>query len=262
MLNTRAKLQKPVKIGLIGAGKFGSMILSQARHIEGLIISAVADVNVEKAKESFNRVGWDTSNCFATSINDAIVSGKTWITENAADVCKIPEIECVIEATGDPLFGVRHALMAIENAKHVIMVNVEADVLCGPYLNQKAIEITNFPIKAESIGMLINMIDDGIITHSLASQKLFPEMLKYPRENPNSIAEKNQWINQQNENNLEVLIKEILDKNPQEKERFKNGEKKLIGFFIGKIMMKEKLVMLHMQRLISNLNLMRLNPVR
>jgi aspartyl-tRNA(Asn)/glutamyl-tRNA(Gln) amidotransferase subunit B len=84
--------------------------------------------------------------------------------------------------------------------------------------------------------MLINMIDDGIITHSLASQKLFPEMLKYPRENPNSIAEKNQWINQQNENNLEFLIKEILDKNPEEKERFKNGEKKLTGFFIGKIM--------------------------
>ena len=140
MLNTRKKLQKPVRVGLVGAGKFGSMILSQARHIEGLIISAVADVDVEKAKESFNRVGWDTSNCFATSINDAIVSGKTWITENAADVCRIPEIECVIEATGDPLFGVRHALMAIENAKHVIMVNVEADVLCGPYLNQKAIE--------------------------------------------------------------------------------------------------------------------------
>ena len=140
MLNTRKNLQKPVRVGLIGAGKFGSMILSQARHIEGLIISAVADLNVEKAKYSFNRVGWDTSNCFATSINDAMVSGRTWITENAADILKIPEIECVIEATGDPLFGVRHALMAIENTKHVIMVNVEADVLCGPYLNQKAIE--------------------------------------------------------------------------------------------------------------------------
>ena len=71
MLNTRTKLQKPVRVGLIGAGKFGSMILSQARHIEGLIISAVADLDVKKAKESFNRVGWDTSSCFATSINDA-----------------------------------------------------------------------------------------------------------------------------------------------------------------------------------------------
>ncbi|MEK9618637.1 MAG: hypothetical protein VW078_00915 [Flavobacteriales bacterium] len=55
-------------------------------------------------------------------------------------------------------------------------------------------------------------------------------------EKINSIAEKNQWINHQNESNLEVLIKEILDKNPQEKERFKNGEKKLTGFFIGQIM--------------------------
>ena len=140
MLNARKKQKKPVRVGLIGAGKFGSMILSQARHIQGMIISAVADLDVEKAKESFNRVGWDTSNCFAKSINDAMISGRTWMTENAEDVCKIPEIECVIEATGDPLFGVRHALMGIENAKHVIMVNVEADVLCGPYLNKKAIE--------------------------------------------------------------------------------------------------------------------------
>jgi len=104
------------------------------------------------------------------------------------------------------------------------------------YLNQKAIEITEFPIKAENIGVLINMIDDGIITHSLASQKLFPEMLKHPLEDPNSIAEKNQWINQQNENNLEELITGILDENPDEKKRFKNGEKKLTGFFVGKIM--------------------------
>ncbi len=104
------------------------------------------------------------------------------------------------------------------------------------YLNQKAIEITKFPIKAEHIAIMINMIDDGILTHSLASQKLFPEMLKHPIENPNSLAEKNQWINQQNESNLEDLISEILENNPDERERFKNGEKKLTGFFIGKIM--------------------------
>ena len=104
------------------------------------------------------------------------------------------------------------------------------------YLNQEAIEITKFPIKAENIAILINMIDDGTLTHSLASQKLFPEMLNHPHEDPNSIAEKNQWINHQNENNLEDLITEILKKNPEERERFKNGEKKLTGFFIGKIM--------------------------
>ena len=140
MLKTRIKAKKPVRVGLIGAGKFGSMILSQARHIEGIAITAVADLNIKKIKESFRRVGWDISNCFTNSANDAVISGKTWLTENTSDIFKIPEIECIVEATGDPLFGIRHALMAIENNKHVVMVNVEADVLCGPYLNQKAVE--------------------------------------------------------------------------------------------------------------------------
>ena len=98
------------------------------------------------------------------------------------------------------------------------------------YLNQEAIEITKFPIIAENIAILVNMIDDGTLTHSLANQKLFPEMLKHPLENPNSIAKKNKWINQQNENNLEDLIVKILEKNPEERERLKNGEKKLTGF--------------------------------
>ncbi len=140
MLKARIKAQKPVRVGLIGAGKFGSMILSQARHIEGIAITAVADLDIKKIKESFRRVGWDISNCFTNSANDAVISGKTWLTENTSDIFKIPEIECIVEATGDPLFGIRHALMAIENNKHVVMVNVEADVLCGPYLNQKALE--------------------------------------------------------------------------------------------------------------------------
>ena len=140
MLKARIKAQKPVRVGLIGAGKFGSMILSQARHIEGIAITAVADLDIKKIKESFRRVGWDISNCFTNSANDAVISGKTWLTENTSDIFKIPEIECIVEATGDPLFGIRHALMAIENNKHVVMVNVEADVLCGPYLNQRAVE--------------------------------------------------------------------------------------------------------------------------
>ena len=140
MLKARIKDQKPVRVGLIGAGKFGSMILSQARHIEGISITAVADLDIQKTKNSFRRVGWDISNCFANSADEAVITGKTWLTENTSDIFKIPEIECIVEATGDPLFGIRHALKAIENNKHVVMVNVEADVLCGPYLNQRAVE--------------------------------------------------------------------------------------------------------------------------
>ena len=131
---------KPVRIGLIGAGKFGSMILAQARHIAGIHIMAVAELDMDKAQASFKRVGWDIKNCFARSCQEALIPGKTWLTQDAAALCEIPEIDCIIEATGHPIFGVRHALKAIEHHKHVVMVNVEADVLCGPYIAQKAAE--------------------------------------------------------------------------------------------------------------------------
>ncbi|MBT5729690.1 MAG: flagellar biosynthesis protein FlgA, partial [Alphaproteobacteria bacterium] len=140
MLSSRIQNNRPVRVGLIGAGKFGSMILSQARHINGLHIMAVADLDLNKAQDSFQRVGWDTKSCFAGSAAEAVISGKTWLTDNAADICALSELDCIIEATGHPLFGVRHAMMALQQAKHVVMVNVEADVLCGPYLTQLADE--------------------------------------------------------------------------------------------------------------------------
>jgi predicted homoserine dehydrogenase-like protein len=140
MLSSRVQNDRPVRVGLIGAGKFGSMILSQAQHIKGLHITAVADLDLKKAQDSFQRVGWDIKNCFAGSASEAVISGKTWLTDNAVDICALSELDCIIEATGHPLFGVRHAMMAIEQAKHVVMVNVEADVLCGPYLTQRATE--------------------------------------------------------------------------------------------------------------------------
>ena len=140
LLKQRQSSGKAVRVGLIGAGKFGSMILSQARHIDGLHIVAVADIDCDKAEESFRRVGWDVSECFAKSARDALVAGRTWLTQDAADLNMIPEIDCVIEATGHPIWGARHALGAIKAEKHVVMVNVEADVLCGPYLYHQAVQ--------------------------------------------------------------------------------------------------------------------------
>ena len=139
LLSEYAK-DKPVRVGLIGAGKFGSMVLAQAQHIKGMHIAAVADLDIEKAKIAFARVGWDTKSCFAASQSEAIAGGSTWLTQDVSALCKFSELDCIIEATGHPLFGVRHALQAIENRKHVVMVNVEADVLCGPYIAQKAAE--------------------------------------------------------------------------------------------------------------------------
>ncbi|MDN7131223.1 Gfo/Idh/MocA family oxidoreductase [Halomonas sp. MC140] len=129
---------KSIRVGLIGAGKFGSMVLAQARKIDGYHIVAVADLDVKKAKESLQRTGWEESEYSANSMGDAIVRGKTFITSDAREMCEFDDIDCVIEATGHPIAGVRHALMAIDNGKHVIMVNVEADVMCGPILAQKA----------------------------------------------------------------------------------------------------------------------------
>ena len=108
------------------------------------------------------------------------------------------------------------------------------------YLNQNAVEIKFFPITAENIALLIDLIDNNMISHSLASQKLFPEMIKLPLVNPKKIAEKNNWIRKSNSDDLSEVISKIVNENPVERERLKNGEKKLTGFFIGKIMKATK----------------------
>ena len=79
-----------------------------------------------------------------------------------------------------------------------------------------------------------------MVSHSLASQKLFPEMIKLPLVNPKKIAEENNWISESNSDDLSEIISKIIDENPVERERLKNGEKKLTGFFIGKIMKATK----------------------
>lgn len=140
MLAARNAEGKPVRIGLIGAGKFGSMILAQAKHIAGYHVVGIADLSPEKARASLKRVHWEEERFAAKSVADAYASGTTYITDDAAELFAFDGIECVIEATGHPIAGIRHALAAIEAGKHVIMVNVEADVLCGAWLAQKARE--------------------------------------------------------------------------------------------------------------------------
>ena len=138
MLAKRVSAGHPVRVGLIGAGKFGSMILSQAQHIDGLHIVGIADLDVAKARQSLKRVHWPDERHGAPSLADAHKTGTTHITDNAADLFAFDGIECIVEATGHPLAGIRHALAAIDAGKHVVMVNVEADVLCGPVLAKRA----------------------------------------------------------------------------------------------------------------------------
>jgi predicted homoserine dehydrogenase-like protein len=138
LLHARAATGRPVRIGLIGAGKFGSMVLAQARQIKGLHVVGVADLDTTKARAALARVGWPEEQYAAQTLGDAARSGMTAVVGDARALADCEEIECIIEATGHPIAGVRHALAAIEGGKHVIMVNVEADVLCGPLLAERA----------------------------------------------------------------------------------------------------------------------------
>ncbi|WP_158046235.1 NAD(P)H-dependent oxidoreductase [Skermanella pratensis] len=134
----RASATGPVRVGIIGAGKFGSMVLSQAQKIEGFHVVGVVDLDVAKARESMKRVGWPQERCSAASMGEAIRKGTTCVTDDVAVLMGCEEVECIIEATGHPIAGVRHAMAAIDHGKHIVMVNVEADVLCGPLLAERA----------------------------------------------------------------------------------------------------------------------------
>lgn len=139
-LKARAENNRPVRVGIIGAGKFGSMYLSQAPRTPGIHLVAVADLSPQRAKESLARVGWEAPRHSAASLQDAAKSGTTFITDDADKMIASEFIDIVIDATGSPAAGIRHALLCFNSRKHIIMVNVEADVLAGPLLARKAAE--------------------------------------------------------------------------------------------------------------------------
>jgi predicted homoserine dehydrogenase-like protein len=138
MLGARAEAGRPVRVGLIGAGKFGSMVLAQAMRIEGFHVVGVADLDVGKARASLARVGWPAERYAAPTLDEAMRTGATCVLDDVHALAAHPGVECIIEATGHPIAGIRHGLAAIEGGKHVVMVNVEADVLCGPLLAARA----------------------------------------------------------------------------------------------------------------------------
>jgi predicted homoserine dehydrogenase-like protein len=129
LLRRRFETGKPVRVALIGAGKFGSMFLAQVPSIAGLEVAVIADLDPDRAREACRNVGWDEARI-----------GATRFVADGLDACRADDVEVVIEATGHPEAGIRHALAAIEAGRHIVMVNVEADVLAGPLLAEKARE--------------------------------------------------------------------------------------------------------------------------
>ena len=126
-LLARADANNPVRVGLIGAGKFGSMFLSQVPTTPGLRVAQIIDLDPVRAQQTCREVGWPEALMTQTAFND-----------DADAMMRSGEVDVVVEATGNPTVGVIHARAAIQNGLHIVMVNVEADVLAGGLLAHEA----------------------------------------------------------------------------------------------------------------------------
>ena len=134
----RAAAGRPVTVGLIGAGKFGTMFLAQGRLTHGMHVVGVADIDVARARSQLATAGWPAALYGAASLDDAQQKRATFVTDDAMALIADPRIEVIVEATGVPGAGIAHALAAIGHGKHIVMVNVEADAVAGPLLAQRA----------------------------------------------------------------------------------------------------------------------------
>src|SRR6516165_4999324 len=138
MLLEREAAGRPVTVGVIGAGKFSTMFLAQARLTRGMHVLGVADLDVARATNQLRAAGWPEPALSAISLADACKHGRTLITSDAGALIAFPGVEVIVEATGIPSAGIRHAMDSIANGKHIVMVNVEADALAGPLLAREA----------------------------------------------------------------------------------------------------------------------------
>ena len=145
-MNLHSKLQqreaqgKPLRIGVIGAGKFGAMYIAQVPRTPGVHLAGIADLSPANAKANLARVGWEEGAYGAASLDAALKERRTFVGEDWKALVAHPEISIVVESTGNPMAAVEHALEAFRHGKHVVMVTVEADAFCGPMLAKKAAE--------------------------------------------------------------------------------------------------------------------------
>ena len=137
-LAARAEAGRPLRVGVIGAGKFATMFFSQARRLPGLHLLGVVDLDRDKAVQAFQRAEWPAEQFAAGGVQEALRKGSTWLSEDSEALLSAEGVEVIVEATGDPVAGIAHALRAIEHGKHLVMVNVEADVVAGPLLARRA----------------------------------------------------------------------------------------------------------------------------
>lgn len=137
-LGQRAEDGEPIRVGMIGAGKFGSMFLAQALRIPGVHILGIADLAPDAARSNLLHVGWSEERIAAQDLAAARAGGSTWVGDNWQKLIAEPAIDIIVECTGNPVAAVEHCLAAFAYGKNVINVTVEADAFCGPGLARKA----------------------------------------------------------------------------------------------------------------------------
>ena len=141
-LRERGKSGKPIRIGLIGSGEMGTDIVTRVAHMDGIEIGAIAELNLPNAVKAvdiaYQEKGHSAEAGNAGALTRAMESGKIAVTSDASLVIGSDLIDVVIDATGVPAVGAEIGLRAMEHGKHLVMMNVEADVTIGAYLKSEA----------------------------------------------------------------------------------------------------------------------------
>ena len=123
--------------------------------------------------------------------------------------------------------------------EHTTNYKAAANTMMGDiksYLNHNGLEIKDFPVSPEKIAELISIIDSGKVSSTVGSQKIFPALVQNPDQAPLQIAESMNLIQDSNESSILTYINEVIKQHPSEVERYKGGEKQLVGFFMGQLM--------------------------
>ncbi|SIQ47008.1 Predicted homoserine dehydrogenase, contains C-terminal SAF domain [Rhizobium sp. RU35A] len=141
-LSARAHTGKPVRIGLVGAGEMGTDIVSRVAHMQGIAVGAISEVRPGAAERSVQiAYGTDDRSRKVTSVdaaNAAMEAGLVAVTEDVNVLLNAGLIDVVVDATGIPAVGAKVGLAAMQAGKHLVMMNVEADVTIGAYLRAEA----------------------------------------------------------------------------------------------------------------------------
>ena len=141
-LQQREAQDNPIRVGLVGCGQEGSGMVHITNQMAGLETTVIADIDLERPKNTFQRIGVPASQICVTNqpgeAEDAIRTGKRVVTQDALLLPQLESLDAVVEATGVTDVGAQVAWDCILNQKHVVMLNVETDVTVGLYLHQMA----------------------------------------------------------------------------------------------------------------------------